>query len=107
VVTGRALRIAIGLALIVGDAPSGAEAPSPEAKHCAERIGLFDELIQSRFDYRILKLENYELEQASRLRLRAEAYCAGGKFEFGLAAIDAALELIGALPLAEDDRPPD
>jgi hypothetical protein len=107
VVTGPALRLAIGLALIVGAAPSGAEAPSPEAKRCAERIALFDELIQSRFDYRILKLENYELDEARRLRLRAGAYCAERKFEFGLAAIDAALERIGALPLAEDDRPPD
>jgi hypothetical protein len=107
VVTGALRRIAIGLALIVGAAPASAEALPPEAKRCAERIGLFDEIIQSRFDYRTLKLEDYELEQASRLRLRAEAYCADGKFDFGLAAIEAALERIGVLPLAEDDRPPD
>jgi hypothetical protein len=107
VVSGPTLRIAIGLALAVGAAPSGAEAPPPEAKRCAERLALFDEIIQSPFDYRILKLEDYELDEASRLRLRAEAYCADEKFDFGLAAIDAALERIGALPLDEDDRPAD
>jgi hypothetical protein len=86
--------------------PTSAEAPSPEALRCAERIALFDEIIQSRFDDRILKLEDDEFDEARQLRVRARTYCAQGTFDFGLAAIDAALERIGALPLVED-LPPD
>lgn len=90
---------------LVGAATAAGEATSPEAIRCAERIALFDEIVQSRFDYRILKLEDYELDEARELRLRARHLCARGKFDFGIAAIDAALERIGALPLAEDDSP--
>jgi hypothetical protein len=87
--------------------PTSAEAPPPDAERCAERIALFDEIIQSRFDDRILKLDDEEFDEARRLRLRARAYCAHGNFDFGLAAIDAGLERIGALPLVEDDGPVD
>jgi hypothetical protein len=106
-VSGPPLRLAIRLALIVWAAPAAGQAPPPEALRCADRIALFDEIIQSRFDDRILKLDDGELDEAERLRLRAGAYCAGEEFEFGLAAINAALERIGALPLVEDDGPAD
>jgi hypothetical protein len=91
------------LAVMIGAAPISGEASNSEALRCAERIALYDEIIQSRFDDRILKLEDGEFDEARRLRVRARAYCAEGKFDFGLAAIDAALERIGALPLVEDD----
>ena len=97
----------VAAALIVWAAPAGAQAPPPEALRCAERIALFDGIIQSRFDHRILKLEDDELDEARRLRRRARAYCARGKFGFGIAAIDVALERIGALPLAGADPPPE
>ena len=95
----------VAAALMVWTAPTGAQTPPPEALRCAERIALFDEIIQSRFDSRLLKIEKDELDEARRLHLRAQAYCARGKFRFGIAAIDAALERIGALPLVEDDGP--
>ncbi|MGH6944984.1 MAG: hypothetical protein ACREH6_12280 [Geminicoccaceae bacterium] len=75
------------------------------AERCAGLIGLFDEIIQSRFDYRILKLEDYELDEARRLRRSAEASCAAGHYDFGLADIDRALARIG-LPSGEETHPP-
>ena len=94
----------VAAALIVCAAPAGAQGPPAEAERCAERIALFDEIVQSRFDHRILKLDDNELDEARELRLRARAYCERGQFEFGLAAIDAALERIGALPLVKGER---
>jgi hypothetical protein len=102
-----ACRGSVAAALIVWAAPAGGQAPAPEAERCAERIALFDDIIQSRFDNRILKLDDDEFDEARRLRVGARAYCAHGEFDFGLAAIDAALERIGALPLVEDDGPAD
>jgi hypothetical protein len=102
VVSCATLRVPIGLALIVGAVPTSTGGTPPEAERCAERIALFDEIIQSRFDDRILKLDDEEFDEARQLRVRAHAYCTQGKFDFGLAAIDAALERVGALPLVEE-----
>jgi hypothetical protein len=75
-------------------------------ERCHQLIALFDEIIVNRFDYQILKLQDYELAEARRLRRRAEAECRQGQYWFGVHAIEDALEKIGLVPPPENDAAP-
>lgn len=79
--------------------PPAAEPPPGEpALRCFEMIGLFDRIVQSRFDHRLLRIEAWELAEAQRLRGRAEVDCARGSYWFGTRAIEDALTIIGVVP---------
>jgi hypothetical protein len=104
------------LTLICGIAPSTAAEPRPlaprlppgtPAAQCAALIAQFDAVVVSRFDYRILMLEDYELAEAREWRAAAEAECGAGRHEFGIALIASALERIGVVPEPDDAQPPD
>jgi len=77
------------------------------AVRCAALIALFDQVIVSRFDYRILMLEDYELAEAREWRHRAEADCSAGRFGFGVDLIESALQRIGVVPWPDDPQQPD
>lgn len=72
--------------------------PSASSLRCFEMIGLFDRIVQSRFDHRLLRIEAWELAEAQRLRGQAEVDCARAKYWFGLRAIEDALTIIGVVP---------
>lgn len=65
---------------------------------CFARIALFDEIVISRFDYRLLAIERWQLKEARALRRRAEADCRAGQTWFGIGKIRDALILIGVPP---------
>jgi hypothetical protein len=80
---------------------AGAAAPAQvnsEAKRCAALIEAFDQVVLTRFDHRLLALEDFELAEARALRRAAEADCAAGRYRFGLQAIEEALRTIGIAP---------
>jgi hypothetical protein len=81
--------------------------PDAPAARCAALIALFDEVIVSRFDYRILMLEDYELDEAREWRHRAQADCGAGRFGFGIGLIESALQRIGVVPWPDDPQQPD
>ena len=87
--------------------PGSDDAPDGPAARCTALIALFDEVIVSRFDYRILMLEDYELAEARAWRHRAEADCGAGRYGFGIALIESALQRIGVPPWPDDPEPPD
>jgi hypothetical protein len=104
------------LALVCCIAPLVAAEPRPGPHHappdapaarCAALIALFDEVIVSRFDYRILMLEDYELAEAREWRQRAEADCGAGRYGFGIGLIESALQRIGVVPWPDDPPLPD
>lgn len=72
--------------------------PPTGAAPCWRSIRLFDQIVISRFDHRLLAIEDYELAEARRWRRQAEEDCERGEFAFGLASIEAALEQIGVPP---------
>ena len=81
--------------------------PDAPAARCTALIALFDEVIVSRFDYRILMLEDYELAEAREWRQRAEADCGAGRYGFGIGLIESALQRIGVVPWPDDPPLPD
>ena len=81
--------------------------PDAPAARCTALIALFDEVIVSRFDHRILMLEDYELAEAREWRHRAEADCGAGRYGFGIGLIESALQRIGVVPWPDDPPPPD
>lgn len=86
--------------MIVGLA-SAVAAPLPPptgAAPCWRAIRLFDQIVVSRFDDRLLAIDHHELAEAQDWRRQAEVDCARGDIAFGLASIEAALELIGVPP---------
>jgi hypothetical protein len=88
---------------------AGAAAPSEaddEAERCAALIEAFDEIVLTRFDHRLLALEDFELDEARALRREAAADCAAGRYRFGLQAIEEALRTIGAGPLVAPGETP-
>ena len=87
--------------------PGPSQAPDAPAARCAALIALFDEVIVSRFDYRILMLEDYELAEAREWRHRAEADCGAGRYGFGIGLIESALQRIGVVPWPDDPQLPD
>jgi hypothetical protein len=104
------------LALVCCIAPLVAAEPRPGPHHappdapaarCTALIALFDEVIVSRFDYRILMLEDYELAEAREWRQRAEADCGAGRYGFGIGLIESALQRIGVVPWPDDPPLPD
>jgi hypothetical protein len=89
------------IVLVCCVAPFGAgpqPVPQAPAARCAALIALFDDIIVSRFDDRILMLEHYELAEAREWRHQAEAECRGGEYLFGIDLIESALERIGVVP---------
>jgi hypothetical protein len=94
------------LVLVCCVAPFGAEPPPssylPPAERCAALIALFDEIVVSRFDHRILMLEDYELAEARDGRRQAEAECRRGQYDFGIDLIESALGRIGVVPGPEE-----
>ena len=77
-------------------------------ERCLGLILLFDRIVQSRFDARLLPVESWELEEARRWRDEAQADCAAGEVWFGVQFIEDALRQIGVVPpLAEHDEVPD
>ena len=95
--------------LVAAEPRSGPEpaSPDPPAARCAALIALFDGVIVSRFDYRLLMLEDYELAEAREWRHRAEADCGAGRYGFGIGLIESALQRIGVVPWRNDAQPPD
>jgi len=87
-----------GLALPAAAEPQPAAPRLRPAARCAALIGQFDAVIESRFDYRILMLEDYELAEASNWRAQAEDECGAGRYDFGIALIASALKRIGVIP---------
>jgi hypothetical protein len=88
---------------------AGAAAPAhadDEAERCAGLIEAFDEVVLTRFDHRLLALEDFELDEARALRREAAADCAAGRYRFGLQAIEEALRTIGAVAPVEPGEPP-
>jgi hypothetical protein len=83
--------------------PLAAETDEPR---CTALIALFDEVIVSRFDYRILMLEDYELAEASELRRAAEIECRTGSPVVGTEMIETALREIGVGPPMTDHAQP-
>ena len=81
--------------------------PDAPAARCTALIALFDEVIVSRFDYRILMLEDYELAEAREWRHRAEADCGAGRYGFGIGLIESALQRIGVVTWPDDPQQPD
>jgi hypothetical protein len=80
--------------------------PDPPAARCATLIALFDEVVVSRFDYRLLMLEDYELAEARAWRRQAEADCGAGRYGFGIGLIESALRRIGVVPWPHDAQQP-
>jgi hypothetical protein len=101
------IRSLVALALVALLAPPGAatEAIIATPERCAQLIALFDEIIISRWDHRLLKLEAHELAEARRWRRQAEVECGRGEYWFGVRAIEDALNRIGVLPPSDDDPP--
>jgi hypothetical protein len=83
--------------------PLAAETDEPR---CTALIALFDEVIVSRFDYRILMLEDHELAAASELRRAAETACRTGSAVVGTEMIETALREIGVVPPMTDQAQP-
>ena len=94
----------LGTCVLAG--PAALPQVNSEAEQCAQLIEAFDELVLTRFDHRLLALEDVELAEARALRRHAAADCAAGRYRFGLPAIEEALRLIGASPPAEPVEPP-
>jgi hypothetical protein len=88
----------VGLLADLADAVAAPLPPPTGAAPCWRSIRLFDQIVVSRFDNRLLAIEAYELAEAEGWRSQAEADCARGDFAFGLASIEAALEMIGVSP---------
>lgn len=80
---------------------------SSELERCAALIEAFDGVVLTRFDHRLLGLDESELAEARALRRDAEADCAAGRYGFGLQAIEEALRTVGLGPAIEDGAPPD
>jgi hypothetical protein len=93
----RPLAVLIVMALLVSSS-AATEAIIATPERCAALIALFDEIIVNRFDYRILKLQDYDLAEARRWREQAEVECGQGQYWFGVRAIEDALERIGVAP---------
>lgn len=94
------------LVLVCCVAPFGAgppPVPQAPAARCAALIALFDDIIVSRFDDRILMLEHYELAEAREWRHQAEAECHGGRYAFGIDLIEGALERIGVVSWRDEE----
>jgi len=86
--------------MLEGPGPAAAE-PTDETtslERCVELIRLFDQIVQSRFDTRVLAIEKWQLDDARVLRLEAEADCAAGELWFGINRIEEALLMIGVPP---------
>jgi hypothetical protein len=105
-VRGRAARAGaaiLSVLLLAGGAPEPPPAAPPDPRaRCLELIRLFDRIVVSRFDHRLLRIEDFELAEARRLRLQAEADCAAGELWLGLRGIEDALHRIGVLPFPND-----
>ena len=82
---------------------TGGHRLEPPDERCATLIALFDDVIESRFDYRLLMLEDHELADARDLRLEAEVECRTGADAFGIDMIESALRRIGVVPPAADE----
>lgn len=94
---------AIAALLLAWGAPqpaAGETAPPPPepAVRCFGMIGLFDRIVQRRFDHRLLAIEAWQLADARRLRWQAEVDCARAEYWFGIKAIEDALIIIGVVP---------
>jgi hypothetical protein len=88
--------------LLSGGAPAAPPlVPTDPAVRCFELIRLFDQIVISRFDHRLLRIEDFELAEARRLRLQAEVDCAAGELWLGLSGIEDALHRIGVMPFPD------
>lgn len=95
----------IGAYIACGAAALGEASSALE--RCAALIEAFDEVVLTRFDHRLLALDESELAEARALRRDAEADCAAGRYRLGLQAIEEALRTVGLGPAIEDGAPPD
>lgn len=94
----------LGVCVLAG--PAAFPQASSEADRCAQLIEAFDEVVLTRFDHRLLALEDVELAEARALRRKAEADCAASHYRFGLQAIEEALRTIGVGPPVKAGKPP-
>jgi hypothetical protein len=103
------LGLACCIASLVAAEPWPGPDPAPDgpAARCAVLIAQFDQVIVSRFDYRILMIEDYELAEARAWRQQAEADCGAGRHGFGIVLIENALQRIGVPPWPDDPQPRD
>lgn len=84
------------MALTGAHGAAGELAPAPR---CFRLIALFDEIVVTRRDHRLLQVEAHELADARHRRREAEVYCKAGRHWFGVHAIEDALERIGVSPI--------
>jgi len=97
-----ALGVIVCLAVRAGVASEPGAAP---AARCFRLIALFDEIVATRLDHRLLEIEAWGLAEARERRHQAEAYCRTGRTWFGVHAIEAALERIGVPPALGEANP--
>lgn len=98
----RAAAAVVAAMLLTGGAPAApSEVPVDPLTRCFELIRLFDRIVLSRFDHRLLRIEDFELAEARDLRLQAEADCAAGELWFGLSGIKDAFGRIGVVPFVD------
>lgn len=83
---------------LVGEPASAADDGRFTAARCSELILLFDRIVLSRYDHRLLGVERYELDEARALRRQAERDCAAGRIWFGVHAAEDALLRIHVVP---------
>ena len=79
-------------------AVQGRGAAGGPAGRCAALIALFDEIVLSRFDDRLLGLERDDLAEARADRDLARAECTAGRYGFGLPLAESALWQVGVVP---------
>lgn len=95
--TGALRAIVVGVVVcLAADAAVWGETP---AARCFRLIALFDEVVVSSIDHRLLRIEDFELAEALERRRQAGAYCATGRWWFGIQAIEDALDRIGVSPV--------
>lgn len=98
--TGVARIVAVVLVALAAAAFGPAGRPElGQIERCRQLIALFDEIVQTRADVRVLSIDLRDLEEARAWRRRAEAHCDAGRFWFGVGLIEDAFREIGVSPL--------
>ena len=96
-------RLALALILVLGAMAGARAAERFTGERCAALIRLFDRIVVTRYDHRLLGVEAWTLREAEDLRRDAAADCADGRIWFGVLAIEEALDRIHVPPAAGPD----
>ncbi|MGI9437218.1 MAG: hypothetical protein ACR2Q4_20690 [Geminicoccaceae bacterium] len=79
--------------------------PVVQAERCRRLVEIFDQIVRDRYDFRLLRVDERQLEEARDLRDQAERDCTDGELWFGVTAAEDALLKIGYLPWNTEPRP--